>query len=171
MPLAPAFETVPIYKFLNGSWYDTGSSETVSILPFQDATTTLNPGECVMVIPKPNTTPSTLNIKITSPCPNSGYDLTVECPNYLPEFVGSITFGSPLDPGFCGVFGLNNYYFVSVNSSATVGLHDWVFLDSTAQNYLPDGWYRLGAFPAPNDTIEVLNGIVITVTNSSIYCP
>lgn len=170
LPISPASETVPIYKFLNGSWYDTGSNETISILAPQVQTTTLNPGECVMVIPKPNTTPSTLNVKIVSPCPNSGYDLTIECPNYLPEFIGSQTFVSPSSPEFCGEISGEIYYFVSVNSSPTVGLYDWVFLDSTAQNYLPDGWYRLSPFPAPNDTIQVLNGTIITVTDSSIYC-
>ena len=170
LPIVPDSETVPIYKYLDGVWYDTYSSETISITPFQVVTTILSPGECVMVIPKPNTTPSDLSIKITSPCGSSGYDLTVDCPNSIPEFIGSIRFDSPFDVGFCDEISLNNYYFVSVNNSSVVGLYDWVFSDPNAQVPLSDGWYKILPYPAPNDTIEVANGVVVTLTDSSFYC-
>jgi len=170
LPITPSSEDLPVYKYLNGSFVDTGSIETVSITPFQVVTTAVSPGLCVMVIPKPNPTPSSLSIRVINPCPSTSYILSAECPASIPEFVGTIRFDSPLDPLFCGEVGLNNYYFVSVNSSATVGLYDWVFSDPNAQVPLADGWYKIVPYPAPNDTIEVLNGIVVTVTDSSFYC-
>ena len=171
LPIVPDSEIVPIYKYLNGVWSDTGSSEAISIVSSQIETTGGYPGECVMVIPKPNTSPSTLSIKILSPCGSSGYDISVDCPNSISQFVGGQRWDSPLDPGFCGYIGAYLYYFVSVNNSATIGLHDWVFNDANAQDFLPNGWYRIDPFSPPNDVIEVVNGVVVHVGNSSTYCP
>ena len=172
LPITPTSEDLSIYKYLDGSFVDTGSIETVSITPLQVATTATPPGLCVMVIPKPNVSPSNLSIKIVSTClPDSSYELSIDCPNSIPEFVGTIRFDSPLDPLFCGgIVGLNNYYFVSVNNLSTVGLYDWVFSDPNAQVPLADGWYKIVPYPAPNDTIEVANGVVVTLTDSSFYC-
>lgn len=169
LPVFPASETLPIYKYLDGSWLDTGAVETISISTGQIQTTVSAPGQCVMVIPKPNSNPSNLNIKITSPCADSGYDIQVDCPVSIPSFIGSIRFDSPLDPSFCGDVSLNNYYFVSLTSSITIGLFDWVFADPNAQTLLADGYYKIDPLPYPSyaNTIRVQSGIVIDL---GLYC-
>jgi hypothetical protein len=172
LPITPISLDLPIYKYLDGSFVNTGSTEAISILSSQVATTATPPGLCVMVIPKPNITPSELSVKIVSTCsPDSSYELSVECPNSISEFIGGQRWDSPFDPGFCGYIGAYIYYFVSVNNSPTIGLYDWVFNDANAQDFLPNGWYRIDPFSPPNDLIEVVDGIVVHVANSSSYCP
>jgi len=165
LPVVPDSVILPIYKYLGGVFQDTGSNETISINPFQVATTATSPGECIMVIPKPNTSPSDLKIKIVSTCsPNSNFELTVDCPTSLPSFNSTTAYPSTSSSGFCTDPLDYTFYFASQTYSETLGLYDWVFSTPDAQNVLADGWYRISPLPLPNNAIHVVGGVVVQIT-------
>jgi hypothetical protein len=52
--------------------------------------------------------------------------------------------------------------------SPYIGLNDWIFADEFASSVVADGFYRTNNLVAPNDTIEVQNGVVVALLDK---CP
>lgn len=154
--------TLERYNWYNAAWVDLLSTQNVSIVNSQDKTTTLPPGVCVIVIPKPPTAPNTLTITAIDPCSSSSVDIIAACPVSLSSYTSNIT--AQAEPFLaCAQDGNeDNYWFYSI--SGTIGylnLFDSVFSDPYGQNPLADGWYK-GA--APFQTLVVFlveNGIIV----------
>jgi hypothetical protein len=98
-----------------------------------------SPGECFMVIPKPNAGPESFSLIIDGPCGNTGWNMEIYCPRALQSFsVGAAG-------GVCGLSGTDMYYCsvdpASDGTATVIGLHDWVFQDANGVAAFPAGMY------------------------------
>lgn len=142
-----------------------GSTLNVTPGASELALTAGDPGVCVMVIPKVNTTPDTLSVSIIGPCPGSNAIVSVSCPLKLPSFQGSYGVTTIVPEVFCLLPYSYTYYVAPVNGDGiTLGLYDWVFLDENGVNKLLDGYYRSTNIPAPFDTFQIQNGVIVAFT-------
>lgn len=144
------------------------SPETFSVVAGQIKSTVANPSKMVMVIPKPNATPSTLNLTIYGPCGTPNFDVRVYCPNVLPPFHASENRTTATSA--CQYPDNRTYYSAPVNGNGTLlGLYDWVFSDQGGQFTLADGYYYAPtACPMPYDWFRVKNGIVVAFGECSV---
>ena len=156
------------YTYIAPAYSPLGTTTSVTVTSGEMQLTAGDPGICIMVIPKPNPTPSDLFIRIVGPCPSSKALLSVSCPLKLPAFLGTVGVAEVFPEWFCNFPYNVTYYVVPVNGDGiTLGLYDWVFSDINGANVLPDGFYRALNVPAPFDTFEVQNGVIIAFHS---YC-
>lgn len=165
--------TVFLYDASTSTFVATGGTQTDTIIgtssaPFLDPDYFLGPGlmgQCVMVIPKPSASPSSLLIEIIGPCTSTGWSFSADCPVALPSFAISTGYNNPSVP--CGLSFIETAYFAKVHAAADsyVGLYDYVFIDSVGQVPLTDGYYLTDNVASPNKVIEVVNGIITGITN------
>ena len=127
--------------------------------------TTANPGVCVMVIPKPNATPSTASFVIESPCTGKP-SITVNCPIQLNEFLAGPAGGA------CG--GLTSRMYTAhvgnaTGISTTISVNDWAFSDVNGVTQHPAGTFPV--FAGGNKCVTVnADGIVTAVTTCTGTC-
>jgi hypothetical protein len=121
--------------------------------------TAADPGFCVMVIPKPNATPSTATFVIESPC-SGNPGITVNCPIQLNEFLAGPAGGA------CGVYP-NKMYTAHVGNatgvSTSISVNDWAFLDINGVTQHPAGTFPVFAGGSKCVTVSA-DGIVTAVT-------
>ena len=101
---------------------------------------------CLMVIPKPNILPDTVDLVIDGPCGGTAWNATIYCPILLNEFEAGLE-GEP-----CCNLSINIYtaHVGSADGVGTViGVHDWVFEDAYGITQLPAGDY-----PIYNNTVN-----------------
>ena len=155
--------TLEEYEFRGDlSFHDLGTTDVVNVATSQMNLTWTSPGECIMVIPKPNATPETLLVKVISPCGYDSFDINVSCPS--PELVYEVG-GGPGGPGelICGYpTGGISYYSIPVNGdSTTLGLYDFMYYDNTCTVPLVDNYYLSNSCPSPEKWFRVENGIIV----------
>jgi len=156
------------YTYISPAYSPLGTTTSVTVTSGEDKITVGDPGLCVMVIPKTSATPDTIDITIVGPCPSSKALLSVSCPLKLPSFLGTVGVAEVSPEWFCDFPYNVTYYVVPVNGDGiTLGLYDWVFSDINGANVLPDGFYRALNVPAPYDTFEVQDGVIIAFHS---YC-
>jgi len=145
------------FIYSNGAFASSGNIVSLSVAAGDvSLTTAADPGFCVMVIPKPNLTPSILSIFTASPCTDLlGSVLEVSCPTILTGYPSSTERGSFASA--CILSLTQTYYNVPVTGTAgNPNYFDWVFEDPNGQFPLSDGYYAiLGGW------MQVQNGIVI----------
>jgi hypothetical protein len=142
---------------------DLGTTETVNVVASQDQLTFSSPGSCVMIIPKPNALPSTLSVKVISPCDLDSFYISVDCAGDREIFpIGGSSGGGPGDL-ICGYpSGDLTYYVIPVNGDGiTFGLYDFVYLDSGCTIPLPDNYYLSSNCPSPYSWFRIENGIIV----------
>lgn len=168
--LAGSTYTLAVSDWDGTMFVPTGGTDTTTVALGQLQLTLLNPSNCKMVIPKTTATPSILTIECYSACASAIFDIEIQCPTALDKFKASTTQESVEDPGYCELPLTQNYFVVRLGNATPpyLGLADWVFTDSFGQNKLPNGFYKTNYLVAPNDTIEVANGVIIGITNA---CP
>jgi len=155
--------TLNKYIYNGSSFIATGGTESVPILLSQmSLTTPTAPGLCVMVIPKTFASPTDVQVTIISPCVSDSFGIQVNCPTKLPDF--SSTEAAQLE-SLCTMPDTFTYYSASVNGTGfTLGLYDYVFVDSNGVTPLPNGYYRCpSSLTSPNDTIQVTNGVIVNI--------
>ena len=81
-------------EYLNGQFTPTGNTQTITITPTGAQLTGNSPGNCKMVIPKPQASPSIMQIQVYGPCGSTAWSLSIDCPTKLDSFQGSVTLGS-----------------------------------------------------------------------------
>lgn len=156
------------YTYISPAYSPLGTTTSISITSGEDKITPGDPGLCVMVIPKTSATPDTIDITIVGPCPSSKALLSVSCPLKLPAFLGTVGVAEVFPEWFCNFPYNITYYVCPVNGDGiTLGMYDWVFSDINGANVLPDGFYRALNVPAPYDTFEVQDGVIIAFHS---YC-
>lgn len=121
--------------------------------------TAADPGFCVMVIPKPNATPSTASFVIESPCSGKP-GITVNCPIELNRFSAGSAGGG------CGVY--NTFMYTAHVGNATgvstsISVNDWAFLDANGVTQHPAGTFPVFAGGSKCVTVNS-DGIVTAVT-------
>lgn len=149
------------FRFQGGSFVFDGTTPSVTVNPASVVTTPNNPGNCVMVIPKVNASPSSVYFKVVSPCSPGSFNLEVECPALLQGFASSNVNGS--STAACNDILDQTYYVAHVNGSGGVLLlYDYVFADAYGQTPLSAGFYNVSGMSIHFDWIQVdANGVVI----------
>jgi hypothetical protein len=161
--------TLNINQWNGTAFVPTGTTDTITVAPGQMQLTASPPGSCVMVIPKTNATPSLLTVRCYGVCGGTVFNINIACPFKIKSVKSSIKFTTPDDPGLCLTGLTSKLYPVRVTGvSPYLDLHDWVFLDEFGATKAPDGFYRTNNLVAPNDTIEVANGVVVALLDK---CP
>jgi len=160
--LTTSFHTLSnfIYNTTTLVYEPMGTTQIVNIFPPQVKTTVNNPESCVFVIPKTSINPSSLTLKIFSPC-SSEFDLDVSCPTSLPIFYGGQVQFTPENA--CQFQDTTPYYSAPVNGNGTIlGLFDWVFLDINGEFHAPDGYYYAPtALTPPYEWFRLENGVIV----------
>lgn len=161
---SPTIYNLDKYNYVSSSFSLIGS-ENVTIYAGQDLTTTFDPGDCFILIPKTVSDPQFMTIKVITTCPNTPFDISYTCPELLPTYDSSVRLtGSELY--WCTVLVDKKYYHYSIGGTpGVIGIGDFVSLDKYGANPLPDGNYRTDA---PYDLIyTVSSGVVV----SFLACP
>ncbi len=159
--------TLNLYTWDETTYIPAGTS-SVTVSAGEIQLTAGNPDLCVMVIPKTNAAERYVNVTIVGICPDSEAIVGISCPLKLPAFLGTVGVAEVFPEWFCNFPYNITYYVVPVNGDGiTLGLYDWVFSDINGANVLPDGFYRALNVPAPFDTFEVQNGVIIAFHS---YC-
>jgi hypothetical protein len=156
------------YNYVSPAYVPIGTTTSVTVTTPEVQLTASDPGTCIMVIPKPTALPNAITITLIGPCPASTAYVSVSCPVELPSFLGTPGVSTVTPEFFCNFIYSFTYYVVPVNGDGiTLGLYDWVFYDINGANVLADGFYRGLAVPAPFDTFEIQNGVVVAFHS---YC-
>jgi hypothetical protein len=168
-----------LYNPATSSFVSTGGTQTDVIVGTSSAPTLLpdyflaaaNMGQCVMVIPKPSPTPNLVLIEMIGPCTSTGWGFSAACPVALPTFSASNVAASASIS--CSEALPNTFYFAKVHSAVDtfVGLYDYVFVDVNGQFPLPNGFYSTNNVAVPNKVIEVVNGVVVAITDCVTAVP
>jgi hypothetical protein len=144
------------------SFHDLGTTDVVNVATSQMNLTWTSPGECIMVIPKPNPTPETLLVKAISPCGLDSFRLRVRCPDI--ENVVVIP-GSAGGPGelICG-YEVDTIFYNSIpinGDGTTLGLYDFMYYDVDCTTPLEDNYYLSSSCPSPYSWFRIENGIIV----------
>lgn len=148
------------YELDGTSYAYNGTTSVVSVLPSQSNLTVNVPGECVMVIPKVNLNPSSLDITIEAPC-GVPFLLNVSCPTSLfPTYTSQV---APTEELVCEYEDNLIYYNYPVSGNGvTLGLFDWIFTDPYGESVAADGYYHAPTMlPLAYDWFLVQNGVII----------
>ena len=118
------------------------------------------PGFFTMVVPKPNATPSIIQVEIDVTCPFGEFNVDFNCPTNLNSFSGNLVGRA------CGSTGAN-FYTASVATvdgvSSTIGVYDWAFSDINGVNPQAAGVYPV-VIGGVNHLVTVdSNGVVSAV--------
>lgn len=169
-PSGGTVNNVDTYQYIGSGFVNTGNPVNVTVNANQIQLTANPPGFCVMVIPKLFPTPSDLFIDIFGLCEGTSWNMSISCPAELPSF--NSTPVDPLEPQkiTCDVPKNEVYYFAKVHTAADtyVGLYDWVFSDPNGVNVLANGWYSIDNLAPGFNSIEVQNGVVVTIVTECL---
>ena len=151
------------FRSSDNSFHNLGTTDVVNVISSQNLLTYADPDTCLVVIPKPNATPSNLFVKVISPCELDSFEITILCPGDVDVF--PIEDNGEGGPGelICGYpSGDLTYYVIPVNGDGiTFGLYDFVYLDSGCTTPLPDNYYLSSNCPAPFSWFRIENGVIV----------
>lgn len=152
------------FNYVGGSFQSTGNTQSITVNAGDVSLGSNAPGDCIMVIPKPNPTPSVVNFEFVGPCTSTVFDISVSCPAALPSY-SSTTVARPGFLAACEDTINQTFYHAPVNGTAGApALYDWVFSDQNGQSTLLAGWYKIENVNGAQYPIEVdANGIIITI--------
>jgi len=161
--------TLNVREWNGTAFVPTGTTDTITVAPGQMQLTASAPGACVMVVPKTNATPSLLTVKCYGVCTSTAFNINILCPAKIKGINSSVRFTDPDNPALCSAGLTSKLYPVRVTGvSPYIDLHDWIFADEFASSVVADGFYITNNLLAPNDTIEVQNGVVVALLDK---CP
>ena len=116
-------------------------------------------GYSMMVVPKPNATPSLVQFQMDGPCGSTIFNFEANCPVKLPRKDR----GELLPVGECGVY-THDFYTASPQYvdgiSLFLDVHDWVFEDEDGVTPLPSGDYPARFPGGPKRIMTVANGVI-----------
>ena len=120
----------------------------------------VGPGYSMMVVPKPNATPSLVQFQMDGPCGSTIFNFEANCPVKLPrKDRGELV----TTTGKCGIY-THDFYTASPQYvdgiSLFLDVHDWVFEDEDGVTPLPAGDYPAKFPGGPNRIITVANGVI-----------
>jgi len=134
--------TLDVYRYNGTDFTLSSNTEVVTAISSQIQTTVDSPSDCIMVIPKINSAPSTLELTIYTTCPYGAFTAEVSCPALLTEIASPSTSRYSDSASACIATKNQTYYIAHVNGSGgTLALYDYVFSDAYGQYPLADGYY------------------------------
>jgi len=126
------------------------------------------PGNCMMVIPKPNPFPTAINLQMDGPCGGTAWSVTLNCPNALNDF------SCKPHPMSCGDT-LTDVMFTAHVGNTTgfspgITVNDWAFADVNGVNPKPAGIYGVDIGGVINCVTVSANGVVTAVSVCTTTC-
>lgn len=151
------------YIYDGTNFVNTSSSQSLTVNPFDVSLSTGNPNYFVMIIPKPSSVVSSLNLYFAVPCDvtETSYTFNIECPTNLTSISASIQYSSS-SFACAGSLSETYYYYSLTNSYPNININDYIFTDINGEFPLQDGFYRVdnnGNF----EWMQVQDGIVIAM--------
>jgi len=163
--------SVSDFTYDGSSFVDQGT--TTSIVIPSSGTVNLNATGNIyytLVVPKPNASPSSIELRIVGVCSGTAFKFKAICPTSLPSFSSSSVETTSNDA--CSATQDQTYYFV--RNSSTTGTSDpvadtntlpqvgnFVFSDVNGATALSDGFYKITS----NTVAQVANGVVSAITS------
>lgn len=172
--ITAAFQNLPKYEYNPVTNTFDSTSSTIAVIAYapQLQLTAGNPGKCVLVIPKPNASPSILYFQGRLLCNPNNFNITVKCPAKLPSFSSTSVYAISGDT--CLATADQTYYVAdvggTVSSGGKLGLYDLVYYDFNGITPLADGFYRSPRVPptapppfgTPRQWFEVQDGVIVS---------
>jgi len=159
-------QTIQVFNYQQGNFVNTGTTQNVSIAPGQGQLTNGSPGDCVMVVPKPNPSPATAQFQFIGPCGGTAWNVQIACPTPLTGFMGTAQTQTITD--VCGqqnisalsIFTTLYHQPVPINGTqGVVTVDDYVFNDHDGVSFPADGFY----LQADGSIFELQSGICVQV--------
>jgi hypothetical protein len=130
--------------------------------------TSAGPGWAMMVIPKPNTTPTTVDFLMDGPCGGTVWSLQVQCPAPLNAFQ------CKPHPAACADPVGDPFYTAHPGSgsgaSAAIFVNDWAFEDVNGVTHKAAGQYLVDNNGSQDCVTVSADGVVTSVTACSGSC-
>jgi len=164
--------TLNVFDWNGSTFIPSGGTNTINVVAGELALTAGAPDDAtnwnILVVPKTAASPSTISLTVYAVCPSTSFLFSVTCAGQIKKIYASTRFET-ITESYCDALLLNSLYPVRVTGVAPyLGLYDWIFTDENGQNKAADGYYKTNNVVAPNDTIQVQNGVIIAITNE---CP
>lgn len=164
--------TLNVFDWNGSAFIPSGGTNVINVAAGELALTAGAPDDAtswsVLVVPKIAASPSTISLTVYAVCPSTSFLFSIECATQLKKINASTRFET-ITESYCDASLLNSLYPVRVNGVAPyLGLYDWIFVDAFGDTVAADGYYKTNNVVAPNDTIQVQNGVIIAITNE---CP
>lgn len=170
--LCPTFPITYIctYSVTKREWNGTAfvsvpGTETVDITFPQLLLQATGLGECIMVIPKTSVGNQVINVYMYKLCYENNFNIEISCAEPLPTFESSVM-SNPSFPEFCTLPIDNTFYVAKVDNTPAyplLAVNDWVFQDENGEFKLADGYYKTNDVAGGNNTIEVVNGVIVAI--------
>lgn len=159
-----------VEKLYNGTAFvDTGGTQSVIVAAGDVSLGANAPGNCMMVIPKPTTSPSIINLQMAGPCTGTAWTMGVACPVLLTGFSSTSVFGSSTLA--CAAGKNQTYYNASLdNTPGIVDVFDFVYSDNIGANQLTDGFYASNSIAGGAQWFQVTSGVVVAVGSCAVPC-
>lgn len=131
------------FEYQGGSFQPLGTTRSITMTGSQLELTSTPPGECLMVIPKTQASPSILSLEFIGPCTGTVFSLNVSCPAPLTTFSSSAP--HPTNVGACAdpVYNITRYVAHVNGSLGVIGLYDLVYSDPNGEFKLAAGYYKI----------------------------
>lgn len=151
------------FLYNGGAFLPTGVTKSLAVNPGDVSLGTLAPGNCMMVIPKANSSPSIINFEIAGPCNGTSWLINIACPILLTEFPSSSVRENLF--GICETIITEYYYNASLgNTPGIVDVYDFVYSDNIGSIPLDNGFYYAnGSISGGANWFQVTNGVVVSV--------
>ena len=155
----------------NGSSFGLNGGTTTVVTTNVNLNGTVGGITYTLVVPKPDTSPTTGILKIVGPCSGTAWGVKVLCPATLPSFTTNSV--QSTFQGSCCATQNQTFYFARNASSGTTAdtntlpqVGNFVFNTNRAANVLANGYYRITS----NTAIYVQNGVVSSISTGCTTC-
>jgi len=150
------------FKYLNGDFVPNGPATVTAITSGQNKTTADEPGNLLMVIPKPNASPSTMTVTIVAPCVDMDFELSLPCPTMLVSHSAGAVEATQI--AACATLIGANTYYIAFNDGV-YGQYSQVFSDDLGENPVTvAGFYKIiGSIYSFNWYELDANGVILQV--------
>jgi hypothetical protein len=135
------YPNLPVFQYIGNQFVNTNQPTTVQIQAGQSQLTAGQPGDCVMVIPKPNASPAIINFTFIGPCNSTAWNFNVQCPTTLNQIIS--TSPQSTSSAACTAQLNSAIHHVPVVGSAQnqIQVNDYIFVDHDGATPATAGWY------------------------------
>jgi hypothetical protein len=135
------YPNLPVFQYIGNQFVNTNQPTTIQIQAGQSQLTAGQPGDCVMVIPKPNASPAIINFTFIGPCNSTAWNFNVQCPTTLNQIIS--TSPQSTSSAACTAELNSAIHHVPVVGSAQnqIQVNDYIFVDHDGATPATAGWY------------------------------
>jgi hypothetical protein len=135
------YPNLPVFQYIGNQFVNTNQPTTIQIQAGQSQLTAGQPGDCVMVIPKPNASPAIINFTFIGPCNSTAWNFNVQCPTTLNQIIS--TSPQSTSSAACTAELNSAIHHVPVTGVAQnlIQVNDYIFVDHAGATPATAGWY------------------------------